>query len=314
LRYSSKPEARRQVSDAQQIAKVLRAGAIVLASIPAIDMMELQVVSGTEAQSGLVRIPTTPSGPTPEVASAAAIALVNGECKDFTGPKPVTIDCEATRAAAPKKAKEKEAPSGWPPDRPPRGQWIAGLTLVSAGGAGLLASYGLLIARRDVGNVVVDQTASANPSDTTNQNKWVNLGSGIVATSAMGGALTVAAMPLVLPYRSKTPWWAWLSGGLGVGAAVGSIVSGVKAPSAPNGYNSRCDNGPFQNNTVAAQTCVDRWRGIDRAIALGATAAPLLTMPLVYLLRKDEKKHGATVTPNLALGPSGGWVSVEGKF
>ncbi len=310
LQYDDKPGPERQARDAQEIAKVLRAGAVVLATVPSTDMMELQVVSGTERRRGRVRIPTTPSGPTSSVASAAAVALANGECTDFTGPKPVAIDCETARAearAAPKVTKEKDTPSGWPADRPPRGQWISGLTLVSAGGASLLAGYGLLIARRGAGDTLV---ADFNPNDQTDQLKWTNLGNAIPLMGTVGGVLTVTAMPLVLPYRSKTPWWAWLSGGLGVGAAVGAIVSGVRAEGVPGGSN-KCE---LLVNQASAQACVDRGRSINRAVMLGTTAAPLLTMPLVYLFRKDEKKHVRGLTPNLVAGRNGGYISVGGAF
>jgi hypothetical protein len=296
LHYPDEPEAERQVRDARKIAEVLPVSTVVLASLPAADVLELQVVKRTEPKRVLlVRVPTTPTGPTAEVAADAAVAVANDQCKDFTGPKPVPIAC----LGAPPR-----------PLRPPRGQWISGLTLVSAGGASLLASYGLLIARRDLGNVVVQQV-QANPSDLTNQARWLDLRKGIVATATAGGALTVAAMPLLLPYRSKTPWWAWLSGGLGVGAAIGSIVSGATAESAPAG-NRKCDN--ELASVDDAQTCVNRGRSVDRAIVLGATAAPLLTIPLVYLLRRDDKKRGASVTPSLAFGPTGGSLTFRGSF
>jgi hypothetical protein len=310
LRYQDTPEPARQVRDAQEVAKVLRAGAVVLATVPSAGMMELQVVSGTEARAGRVRIPTTPTGPTPSVASAAADALANGECTDFTGPKPVSINCKTARAAAPQATKQKSPRSGWPADRPPRGQWIAGLTLVSVGGASLLTGYGLLIARRGAGDDMVDGFMAGMSETETERLKWTNLGNAIPLFGTAGGALTVAAMPMILPYRSKTPWWAWLSGGLGLGAAIGSIVSGVTASSAPAGSN----NCQAIFNMTDAETCVDRGRSISRAIMLGTTAAPLLTMPLVYLFRKDEKKHVSGLTPNLALGRNGGYFSVGGAF
>ncbi len=296
LLYPDKPEVERQVRDARGIAEVLQVEAVVLASFPTADILKLQVVQRTEPKRVLVvRIPTTPTGPTAKVAADAAVALANDQCKDFTGPKPVTIECSG------------ESPR---PLRPPRGQWISGLTLVSAGGASLIASYAVLIWRRDTGNVVIEQF-EASPFVTTNQEKWLNLRDGIVLTAATGGALTVAAMPLLLPYRSKTPWWAWLSGGLGVGLAIGSIVSGVTAESAPAG-NSKCEDRLLSVDDV--QTCVDRGRSVDRAIVLGATAAPLLTIPLVYLLRADKEKHVASVTPSVAFGPTGGSLNFRGRF
>jgi len=295
LQYPDEPKAERQARDARGIAEVLQVGAVVLASVPAADVLELQVVKRTEPKRVLLlRLPMTPTGPTAKIAADATVALTNDQCRDFTGPKPVAIEC----------------PGEPPPARPPRAQWVSGLTLVSVGGASLLASYGLVIFRRSTGNVVIDQV-QANPGDFTNQQKWLDIGTGIVVSAATGGALTVAAMPLFLPYKSKTPWWAWLSGGLGLGAAVGSIVSGATAESAPAG-NSNCETQFL--SAAEAQTCVDRGRSVDRAIVLGATAAPLLTMPLVYLLRRDEQKLRASVTPSITFGPTGGSLTFRGRF
>jgi hypothetical protein len=44
------------------------------------------------------------------------------------------------------------------------------------------------------------------------------------------------------------------------------------------------------------------------------TAAPLLTMPLVYLLRSDDKKLRADLAPTLAASRSGGLIGVGGSF
>jgi hypothetical protein len=300
LQYPDEPEAERQARDARGIAEVLQVRAVVLASVPAAEVLELRVVKRTEpTRVLLLRLPMTPTGPTAKIAADATVAVANDQCKDFTGPKPVTIKCPGAPAR---------------PLRPPRRQWISGLTLVSAGGASLIASYALLGWRRHTGNVLEEvalEEVVANPSDTTHQTKWLHLRGGIVGTAAAGGALTVAAMPLFLPYRSKTPWWAWLSGGLGLGAAIGSIVSGVTAGSAP-ASNSTCEKQFL--SAAETQACVDRGRSVDRAIVLGATAAPLLTIPLVYLFRTDKKKPRASVIPSLGFGPTGGSLAFRGRF
>jgi hypothetical protein len=296
LRYEDGPDEERQLRDAQAIAEALEVSAVVLASRPAADLLELRLVKRTGPRRAVqVRIPMDPTGPTTKAATDAAVALAAGECMDFTGPRPRTIACPG------------EEPR---PLKPPRGQWISGLALVSAGGASLVASYALLIWRRDTGDVVIQQV-TASPSISVNQEKWLRLGDGIVATAATGGALTVAAMPLVLPYRSKTPWWAWVSGGLGVGLAVGSVVSGATAESAPAG-SRKCEDQLV--SVDSARACVDRERSVDRAIVLGVTAAPLLTIPLVYLLRRDVKKREASVTPSVRFGPSGGSLNFSGRF
>jgi hypothetical protein len=132
------------------------------------------------------------------------------------------------------------------------------------------------------------------------------MGTGVIATSAIGGGLLVAAMPLALPYKAKTPWWAWVSGGVGVAAAAVSIASAATASAKPP---QACTvNGPDPT------PCVDRGRDTDRAIILGATAAPLLTMPLVYLLRKSDKKLEASLSPTVVMSRRGGAIGVRGEF
>ena len=303
LRYSDESSAQRQTADAQQIARVLRAGAVVLVSRPTPETMELRVVSGTKRRGGVARVPATSMGPTASVAAEAASALAAGQCKDFTGSKPVTIDCGAVRAKPQKRELDTVR------RRPPRGQFIAGLTLLTLGGASLATTYGLTAARRSAGNDWVDNF-NVDPTDLGPQTRWTNLGNGLVFTSIAGGALTTAAMPLVLPYREKPPWWAWLSGGLGVGAAVASIVSAATAHSIPDGTN-RCQQ---VSDAADAQGCVDRNRSTDRAIALGVTAAPLLTIPLVYLLRRSEKRGAASLAPELVVGRAGGSLGFRGEF
>jgi len=306
LQYEDKALAKGAVRDAKAIANVVGAGAVVLATTPSIDMMELQVVSGSEQLGGLVRIPSTPRGPTYKMAEAAAAALANGDCKDLTGPRPVDIDCTLPKAEAPPK-KTREVQAKGPGDRPPRGQWIAGLTLVSVGGASLATGYGLLIARR---NVIEAGTNSSDPDGV----RWVNLHYYILIAGPLGGAAATAAMPLVLPYRNKTPWWAWMSGGFGAGFLIASVVSAATAEgSTRDTPRNDCWNGLSASDTVT-QTCIDRGQQIDRAYLFGFTAAPLLTMPLVYLLRKPEKKTGLRLEPRITAGRTGGYFGLNGVF
>ena len=314
LRYANdRINSQRRTDDAQEIAKVLNSEAVVLASVLDDDTLELRIVSGSERRGGLVRIPTTRTGPTATVAAQAATALIEGDCKDFTGSKPVTISCKTAASADQRKVKRKKKAdfgADWPADRPPRAQWITGLTLASVGAASLAISYGLLIARRGKGDDWIDNFAVADATSRQRQAEWVNLGNGLIYPGVAGGALATAAMPMVLPYRSETPWWAWLSGGLGVGAATVAIISAITAEDLPVG-SKRCNR---IIGLPVAQNCVDRNRSTDRAILLGTTAAPLLTIPLVYLLRKGEKKQGASIAPGITVGRGSGAVSLRGRF
>ncbi len=291
LRYSQTPNDLELARDARQVSRALPASAAVLASARAPDVLELRVVTSTQVESALVRLPMGPDGPTSAAASAATAALLAGDCRDFSGPSPVAIDCQSGAAR----------PSGNGRVRPPRGQFVSGVVLGATGAASLLTGYGLLFARRSAGDDWRD-----DPTSLSAQDSWLNLGTGVVASGAVGGALLVAAMPLVLPYETRTPWWAWLHGGLGLAAAAGAIASAVTA--SPRAPESCTVNGPDPN------ACVERQRDTDRAILLGATAAPLLTVPLVYLLRPDAPKRERALMPSLTAGRTGAAVFVRGRF
>jgi hypothetical protein len=218
---------------------------------------------------------------------------------DLTTLPPVMLSCAEVSAVA-------EAPSddAWPATRRPRGQFISGLTLVGVGSASLLTGYALLGPRARAGEDWVN-ALDAGTSSASLQQKWYNLGNGIIATSSAGAAALVAAMPLALPNRAKTPWWAWLSGGLGVGLAAFSIAYGVGAEPEPDISCSSLITDPTD-----ARTCVKRIERISVAVLTGVTAAPLLTIPLVYLFRPSK----ANLTPTVEVSRSGGYVSVRGEF
>ena len=98
LSYPERPADRTLVGDAQELARLLPAGAIVLVMMTGVDTMQLRIVSGTEKRLGLAHITTTRTGPGDADVSRAVRALINGECKDFTGPKPVDVHCKTGRA------------------------------------------------------------------------------------------------------------------------------------------------------------------------------------------------------------------------
>jgi hypothetical protein len=271
----------------------------VVASAASADVLELRVVTGTQAEPALVRVAMSTAGPSDDAAVKASAALLAGECWDFTHDEPLQLDCRTGEPLA----VAGTGLSGEKPERvgPPRGQFISGLTLASAGAASLLAGYGLLITRRAAGDDWL-----ADPGSLDAHDKWLNLGTGLLITGTAGSAMLVTAMPLVLPYKSKTPWWAWLSGGVGVGLVAASIATAVTA-----------DPKPAQScsvNNLNPEPCANRAKQTDLAIMLGVTAAPLLTMPLVYLFRKSEKQLAAELSPSISFHRSGGALGVRGAF
>lgn len=289
LRYpDTKAKSKWMASDANKVRTTVRATHVLVATSPQAGMLRLERLSTSpDDPRGVALLNTTAAGPSREDVDLAVKTILKNECKDFTGARPTDLSgCGGAKT--------------WPTDRTPKAHFWAGVAVASLGSVSLIAGYGLHGGRKKVGD-----SWSSDVANTELQAKWLNLGNGVIITGAVGGAGLVAAMPLVLPYRSKTPWWAWLSGGLGVVALAGSIASAVSIPSTvPD-----CTRAMDAMAPTAAQ-CVDHGQKRDRAILLGITAAPLLTMPLVYLFRPKEAK----VTPNIEIGARGGRVLFSGEF
>ncbi len=299
LRYDEPQNEDQRARDAREFARTLPAGAVLLASRPTPDSLELRLIRGTRKDSAFVRIGSASSGPDTSQVVEATATLLAGECRDFTGAKPVAFDCSTGQAELSLAGGSKNDRITEP--RPPRGQFISGLTLASLGTASLLTGYGLMLARSSAGD-----DWNADPGSLGAHGTWLNIGTGVIISGSASSAMLVTAMPLVLPYKSKTPWWAWLSGGLGLGFTAGAIASALTADPKPP---SSCSV-----NNLNPQPCVSRAKRTDLAIMLGVTAAPLLTMPLVYLFRKEEKKPKVALSPSIDVNRSGGAFGVRGVF
>jgi hypothetical protein len=299
LRYpTTTVEEQLRLTDAEEIAKAVPASAVLLMSMRTPRTLEIELLRGTPLEkAALARIEMGAQGASRGDIALAARALVDGRCADYTKAPPVVFSCGAATEAV-----SEESPST---ERNPRGKLISGLTLTAAGSAALISGYVLLAPRARAGEDWVTQLDSGEQRDGVAQQRWINLGTGLVLTSSVGAAALVAAMPLALPKRAKPPWWAWLSGGLGVGLAAFSIAYGVTAEATPD---TSCSN--LGIASTDAQSCIRRGEQLSIAILTGVTAAPLLTIPLVYLFRRDE----ARFTPGVELSRSGGYLSVSGEF
>jgi hypothetical protein len=306
LRYTNAADEREHgAADARRIARVVSAGGIVLLSMPGADTMQLErLASAGQESSGpaaLARVSVGRSGPSKLDLTKAARTLRAGECTDFTSAKPAVLPCGRDESSA---MAMTPTASDRPEGRRPRGQFIAGITLASAGIAGLATGYALLIPRSSAAEewvVSVDGGAEGRSS----QQKWFDLRGGIIASASVGAAALVTAMPLALPERNKTPWWAWMSGGAGLGLAAFSVAWGVTAEADPSGGCST----PTLDTTVT-RACVKRGEQTSLALLTGLTAAPLITMPLVYLFRPSR----VALQPRVEVGRSGAYLGLSGRF
>ena len=296
LQFEEIPDPQELTRFAREVGRSLPASAVIVASLMSPDVMQLEVELATQTESTIVRLPTSSTGPDQELMNQSVEALLAGRCADFAKDAPREIDCRTGEAivTAPVEPIYTKRVG-------PRSLFITGVSLASVGAASLAAGWSFAIVRRSAGSDWI-----ADPNNLSLQAKWLDLQTGVIVGGSVGGGLLVAAMPMVLPIHSKTPWWAWVNGGLGVAAAVGSIVSAATASPKPS---ESCEL-----NGQDPSACVNWKRDTDRAILLGATAAPLLTMPLVYLLRRGDRKPKVEVEPRVVVGRRGGSVGVTGSF
>jgi len=296
LQFDETPDPQELARFAREVGRSLPASAVIVASLMSPEVMQLEVELATQTESTIVRLPSSSTGPDQELMNQSVEALLAGRCVDFTQDAPREIDCRTGEVivAAPVEPIYTKRVG-------PRSLFVTGVSLASVGAASLAAGWSLAIVRRSAGDDWI-----ADPNNLSLQAKWLDLQTGVIVGGSVGGGLLVAAMPMVLPIHAKTPWWAWVNGGLGVAAAVGSIVSAATASPKPA---ESCEL-----NGQDPSACVNWKRDTDRAILLGATAAPLLTMPLVYLLRRGDRKPNVEVQPRVVVGRRGGSVGVTGSF
>lgn len=289
LRYLSTSARNKSAErDTRKIMRVLNAENALLVTSPRAGTIRIERVA--KKCEAFALISTTASGPNREDVDLAVKAVLRRKCVDLTGARPVKLPCCL-------------GPKFW-----------TGIALASLGTASLASAYGLHVRRGNVGDGFVRDVQAwemdpTSPLPLRNQEHWRNLRTPLVVTGAAGAAALVAAMPLVLPpsrrKATKTPWWAWLSGGIGVAALTASIVSTATLDPGVRDPSLRC-----VDTAAQARQCVDRDQQADRAILLGVTAAPLLTMPLVYLLQPKR----ASVTADVSIGQDGGRVLLQGRF
>ena len=220
-------------------------------------------------------------------------ALLEGRSVDFTEPHPIartswrtdsapSIEVGGATAAVveAKPERDRGAPR-------PRDQRIAGWSLLGVGAASIGASVGLHLWRGELGD-----RFTASPGSLGAAQHWNNARIGVWATAAFGGAATSAAMPLILPNQQRTPWWGWTLGAAGLGLTGYAIYEGVTMTGCPD---------PYIADEAAVRSCVARGQEAGRLSLALAGAAPLLSIPLVYLFRPLRVEPSVSVTRQGAL-------------
>lgn len=144
----------------------------------------------------------------------------------------------------------------------------------TAGALGVLgfgAAFGLYEWRYDAAKrlSIADRE---DPDYLERQTTWLERRNAIWGVAIASGVLTSAALPLLLPEEDGIPWWSWLIGTAGVAVAtIGAVEIGMNEGCTLRGL-------PGDPCPLAAEPT-------DRGVIFLSMSAPLITVPIVYLIR-----------------------------
>jgi hypothetical protein len=297
LQYGSVEALDERMPHAASVASSLEASGVVVVSAAGPSSARLDS-SAAGYTSASIWVPLSNGSLETDEARRAVDALLGGRSVDFTGTHPISRESWA-RAATGAGASVASVEAGGEQAKMastarPREQRIAGWTLFGAGVASIGASVGLHVWRGDLGERFVEM-----PSSLSEAQRWNDARIAVWTTAAFGGAATTAAMPLLLPNRARTPWWGWTLGAAGLGLTGYAIYEGVTMTACPE---------PFVANDEAVRACVARGQQAGRIALALAGAAPLLTVPIVYLFRPLRAE------PSLSVSGAGALVRVRKAF
>lgn len=299
LRYESEAGWKERMAHATEVAAIL--GGPKALAVTAVGPEQLRIdLAARGAQPASVWLATHDGGLDADDVRRGLDALLEGRSVDFTGPHPmarpswqVENEPPAPEVAAAAPALES-APEPGRGDSPPRQERIAGWSLLGLGVASIGASAGLHVWRGNLGDRFIESPASLDAAQ-----RWNDARIGVWTTAIFGGVASSAAMPLLLPRSDRPPWWAWVLGSAGLGLTGYAVYEGVTLADCPE---------PFIADESAVRSCVGRGQGTGRLSLSLAGAAPLLTVPLVYLFRPLR------AAPSVSVGDRGFVLRVRKVF
>ena len=301
LQYASAEAWSQRMHQAEQVASIL--GSANMLVVSGLGASEVRVDLSAEGRKpASVWLAVHDGAVDAEKVRRGVDALFEGRSVDFTGPQPIARASWAAEASSRSKvaavraaALEAGAASGGAGGTEnggnrrsrrgasrPRNQRIAGWSLLGLGVASMGASIGLHVWRDTLGDRFINA-----PANLSRAQQWHDVRVGVWTTAAFAGAATSAAMPLLLPDYARTPWWGWTLGALGLGLTGYAIYEGVTMTGCPE---------PYIADEPAVRACVARGQEAGRLSLALAGAAPLLTVPLVYLIRPLRAEPSVSVT------------------
>jgi len=287
LQYGSHEAWLQRMQQASQVGRILGGADILVLSGQGAGSVRVDL-SALKYEPASVWLAVRDGAPEAEDVRRVVDALFEGRSVDFTGPHPmaraswraeVAPEVEVGAAAAAVVEAKSKSARGVPR---PRNQRIAGWSLFGVGVASIGAGVGLHLWRGELGARFAD-----SPSNLNDAQQWNDARIGVWTTAAFGGAATSAAMPLLLPEYARTPWWGWTLGAVGLGLTGYAIHEGVTMTGCPE---------PYVADPSAVRSCVARGQEAGRFSLALAGAAPLLSIPLVYLFRPLRVEPSVSVT------------------
>jgi hypothetical protein len=337
LRYPDEASFERyRFYDAIRVAKRLDAGTVLLLSPSGDDALRIDAVDvgARQVRASLQLDPPRSKAAARRLATRAVEALRSGTSKDFTDdgeamdrwtppPPPEEVRYEPVDRSrdevpgekAPAQASSPEAPPEAQPEPEPEpepdertasaapslrdsfssARIGAGAALAAAGGVGLLTSWGMW-ARLQNENDQLSVLSSDTPGFLSRQRAVDDAELPVWLTGAAGSAFATTAMPLLLPERDGVPWWAWASGAVGVGLAAWGLTPFIGDADVGGLLDKSCiDPPPDSGANCTRQQQTEILGGL-----LLFHAAPLVALPLTYLLRMAT---GSSADPDAAAAP-----------
>ncbi|MGB5375892.1 MAG: PEGA domain-containing protein [Polyangiales bacterium] len=299
LQYDSHESWSERMEQASEVGSILGGADVLVLSAQGAGLVRLDLSAlKYEPASAWLAVPY--GAPETEDVRRVMDALLEGRSVDFTGPHPMAraswsadvapkVEVEATAADVVDVESENER--GVPR---PRNQRIAGWSLFGVGVASIGASVGLHRWRGELGDRL-----AASPGNLNAAQQWNDARIGVWTTAAFSGVATSAAMPLLLPEYERTPWWGWTLGAVGLGLTGYAIYEGVTMTGCPE---------PYIADLSAVRSCVARGQEAGRLSLALAGAAPLLSIPLVYLFRPLRAE------PSVSVAGQGAMLRVRKAF
>ena len=291
LVYATAAEAdSHRLADAVMAASIVGAAEVWLVSLDASDAEIVQIdrvsVSSSTAL-GSVRTHTS-SG-----LAGAVASVVRGGGEDRTGSSPVAMavwgqSSSDSRDAGPTRSGAGRAP--W--------ELGVGIGLGVLGVGAFVTSFALLPVETAYGHLAT-QPLVTDPDYLSRRQAWTSSELPVLAMGWLGGALVTAGLPLMMSDEASTPWWSWVIGGVGV-AAIGAGL-------AVTFTSSTC------GSDRPTQSCVDGTAMADVGSSIASMGVPLLSVPIVYLIR-DAIGGPVPVVPSASVSGTGASLSLGGAW